>query len=116
MISLPRLSLNMKPGEKNLKEPFFQIITETHLRCGVVWEVQHKRILFLQTVSVPMLENDFSVLVPVWEKSKYIFCLVCLYQWLNVTKYIYSGAVLNFMIISISTPSQRQILTLCICP
>lgn len=54
MISLPRLSLNIKPVEKNLKELFFQIITETHLRCGVVWEVQHKRILFLQTVSVPM--------------------------------------------------------------
>lgn len=48
MISLPRLSLNMKPVEKNLKELFFQIITETHLRCGVVWEVQHKRIYFFK--------------------------------------------------------------------
>lgn len=60
----------MKPVEKNLKELFFQIITETHLRCGVVWEVQHKRILFLQTESVPMLENDFSVLVQVWKKKQ----------------------------------------------
>lgn len=73
MISLPRLSLNMKPVEKNLKELFFQIITETHLRCGVVWEVQHKRILFLQTVSVPMRENDFSVLVQVCKKKANIF-------------------------------------------
>lgn len=73
MISLPRLSLNMKPVEKNLKELFFQIITETHLCCGVVWEVQHKRILFLQTVSVPMRENDFSVLVQVYKKKANIF-------------------------------------------
>lgn len=76
MISLPRLSLNMKPVEKNLKELFFQIITETHLRCGVVWEVQHKRILFLQTVSVPMRENDFSVLVQVCKKKANIFSAI----------------------------------------
>lgn len=102
MISLPRLSLNMKPVEKNLKELFFQIITETHLRCGVVWEVQHKRIYFFKQFPFRCVKMTFLFWFKCVKKSKYILCLnilMCLYQWLNVTKYIYSGAVLNFMII-----------------